>query len=78
MSKEIESSFENNYKKLEGLAQALQENKVGIDELVPKMKEALSSIKVCKQVLHETKSQLKEIEREFEEIELEKEPESEA
>ena len=59
------SAFEENFKKLERLSQELQDNKVSIDDLVPKMKEALSAIKVCKEVLKETKSQLKEISAEF-------------
>ena len=57
--------FEENFKKLETLSQELQENKVSIDELVPRMKDALGAIKVCKDVLKETKSQLTEINKEF-------------
>lgn len=64
------SGFEANFKKLEGLARELQDNKVTIDELVPKMKEALSSFKVCKEVLKETRSQLTQLSTEF--LELEK------
>ena len=41
---------------------------MSIDELVPRMKEALQSIKLCKEVLRETKSQLKEISAEFNEL----------
>lgn len=64
-----EQSFEINFKKLEQLSQELQENKISIDELVPRMKEALASIQICKKVLQETKSQLKEIGDEFAELE---------
>lgn len=67
---ENNSGFEANFKKLEGLARELQDNKVTIDELVPKMKEALSSFKVCKEVLKETRSQLTQLSSEF--LELEK------
>jgi len=66
---ETSSSFEENFKKLEALSQDLQENKISIDELVPRMKDALSAIRVCKDVLKKTKSQLKEISSEFEELE---------
>ena len=59
------TSFEENFKKLETLSQELQDNKVSIDQLVPRMKEALTAIKICKEVLKETKSQLKEINQEF-------------
>ena len=59
------SRFEENFQKLEKLSQELQENKVSIDQLVPRMKEALTAIKVCKEVLVETKSQLTEIQTEF-------------
>ena len=61
--------FETNFKKLEVLSQELQENKISVDQLVPRMKEALSAIKVCKDVLKETKSQLNEISKEFSELE---------
>lgn len=64
-----EMSFEKNYNFLEKLSGELQENRVGVDELVPKMKEALEAIKICKDVLKETKSQLNEINQEFEELE---------
>jgi exodeoxyribonuclease VII small subunit len=67
-AKKTESTFEDNFKLLETLARELQENKVSIDLLVPRMKEALSAIKVCKGVLKETKSRLTEINNEFEEL----------
>ena len=63
--KEQADGFEANFKKLERLSQELQENKISIDELVPKMKEAVQAIKICKEVLKETKSQLQEITSEF-------------
>lgn len=63
-----ERTFEANFKKLEALSQELQENKVPIDDLIPRMKEALQAIRVCKEVLKETKSQLKELSAEFQEI----------
>ena len=69
-SKEESKSFEENYKRLESIAQELQENRISIDQLVPKTKEALAAIKACKEVLKETKSQLKEIQQEF--LELDK------
>ncbi len=61
--------FEKNFKKLEKLSHELQENRISVDQLVPRMKEALSSIKVCKDVLKETKSQLNEISKEFTDLE---------
>ena len=64
-----EKSFEANYKKLETLSEELRDNNVSIDELVPRMKEAMSAIKVCKEVLKKTESQLEEISAEFEEEE---------
>ena len=42
--------FEEHYKKLETLSKELQENQVSIDELVPRMKEALESFKVCNRI----------------------------
>jgi len=63
--------FEDNFKKLEALSEELRNNDVTIDELVPRMKEALASIKVCKEVLAKTESQLEEISAEFEELEEE-------
>lgn len=61
-------NFEENFRKLEALSEELQENRVSIDDLVPRIKEALSAIKVCKGVLKETKSQLNEISSEFAEL----------
>ena len=60
-------TFEEHYKKLETLSEELQENKDTIDELVPRMTEALESIKVCKDVLKKTESQLEKIQKEFSE-----------
>ena len=74
---EVES-FEDNFLKLERLSEELQENTVSIDELVPRMKEALGAIKVCKKVLANTKSQLKEVEKEFSEVTEDSDAESES
>ena len=63
-----ETSFEHHFSKLESLSNALQANKVSIDELIPSMKEALKSIKVCKSVLKNTQSQLSDISAEFAEL----------
>lgn len=63
-----DKSFEDNFKKLEKLAQELQENNVSIDELVPRMKDAVQSIKICKEVLKETKIKLSEVTAEFAQI----------
>lgn len=64
-----QGTFEENFEKLEKLSRELQENTVSIDELVPRMKEAVSSIRVCKEVLDRTQTQLKEIEVEFADLE---------
>lgn len=67
-AKNEEQSFEKNFQKLERLSSDMQQNTVSIDELVPRMKEALGAIKICKQVLNQTKSQLIEVSKEFEEL----------
>ncbi len=67
-AKKDDQAFETNFRKLEELSQELQENKVSIDQLVPRMKDALESIKVCKDVLKETKSQLTQVNEQFEEL----------
>ena len=64
-----ELSFEKNFNKLEQLSEELQENRITVDQLVPRVKEALAAFKVCKDVLRETEIQLTEIRREFDEIE---------
>lgn len=64
-----EKTFEANFRKLEQLAQELQNDRVSVDELVPRIKDALEAIKICKGVLQATKSQLTEIEAEFAELE---------
>jgi len=61
-------SFESHFKKLEEISRELQDNKIGIDQLVPKMKEALESIKVCKDVLQETELQIVAMSKEFESL----------
>ena len=66
VTKEEKQNFETNFKKLESLSQELQANKISIDQLVPRMKEALGAVKVCKDVLKQTKSQLNELSAEFE------------
>ncbi|MCB0360391.1 MAG: exodeoxyribonuclease VII small subunit [Bdellovibrionales bacterium] len=65
------ASFEENFKKLELLSQELQDNKITIDELVPRIKEAVAAIKICKGVLNDTEAKLIEINKEFEELEVE-------
>ena len=72
-SKEEKLSFEENFKKLERLSEELQSDKVSIDELVPRIREALSAIKICKKVLQDTKTQLTEIDAEFKELEKDSE-----
>ncbi len=66
MSSKVEKKqFEDNFNKLESLSQELQDNKISIDQLVSRMKDALAAFKVCKNVLSETKVQLTEITAEF-------------
>ena len=65
---DTEKSFETNFRKLEQLSKELQEDSISIDELVPRMKEALTSIKICKEVLQETKVKLAEVSNEFDEL----------
>ena len=59
------AGFDENFKILEALSKELQSGSVSIDELIPKMKQATDSIRVCKEVLKKTKIQLEEIEGEF-------------
>ena len=68
MAKESET-FEENFRKLESLSLELQENKISVDQLVPRIKEALSAIRICRQVLGQTKLQLTEINAEFSQLE---------
>lgn len=64
--KEEAKSFEANFRMLEKLAQELQENRISIDELVPRIQQALAAIKICKDVLQQTKSKLTQLSTEFE------------
>lgn len=57
--------FETNFSKLEELSEQLKDNTLSIDELVPRMKEALASVRICKEVLKNTEAQLEEISMEF-------------
>lgn len=58
-------TFEDNFKLLEILAKDLQNGQISVDDLVPKMKEAAHAMKICKDVLKETKLQIQEIEKEI-------------
>ena len=69
MSADESKRFEENFKKLEVLSQQLQNNQVSVDELIPRMKDAVGAIRVCKEVLQETKLRLKEMGEEFQELE---------
>ena len=62
------NGFDENFKILETLSKELQSGSVSIDELIPKMKQATDSIRVCKDVLKKTKIQLEEIESEFSDL----------
>ncbi len=64
-------SFEENFKKLSLLSEELQQNKVSIDQLVPRIKEALTALRACKEVLKETKLQLNQVSSEFAELDAE-------
>ncbi len=66
MPKKESKNFEENFQKLEDLSKELQEDNISIDELIPRMKEALESIKICKDILKDTKIQLTKISKEFE------------
>lgn len=57
--------FEENFFLLETLAKDLQNGQVSVDELVPKMRDATKAMKVCKEVLKNTRIQLSEIETEI-------------
>ncbi len=57
--------FEDNFMLLESIARELQSGQVSVDELVPRMKEAAKSMKVCKEILKKTKIQIQEIEKEI-------------
>ena len=65
MTKKANNSFEDNYRKLEQLAEELQENQISVDQLVPRVQSALEAFKVCRGVLKETESKLTEISAEF-------------
>jgi hypothetical protein len=64
MSDQEEPGFEYHFKRLESISLELQGNKITIDKLIPRMKDALKSIEICKGVLKQTKLQLIEIEGE--------------
>ena len=68
MTKNSGETFEKNFKFLEDLTRELNEGKVTVDQLVPKMKQASEAIKICKSVLKDTKVELVQVEREFEEL----------
>jgi exodeoxyribonuclease VII small subunit len=64
----ISKQFEEKFKFLEDLTKELGEGSISVDQLVPKMKQATEAIKICKSVLKETKIELQQVEKEFEEL----------
>ena len=72
MKKDSSSSFEEKFKFLEELTKELSEGSISVDHLVPKMKQATEAIKICKEVLKKTKIELVEVEKEFDELMIEK------
>ena len=68
MKKNESETFEQRFKFLEELSKELNDGLVSVDQLVPKMKQASDAIRVCKEVLKNTKLELVEVEREFEEL----------
>ena len=68
MKNEKTDNFEQRFKFLEELTKELSEGSVSVDQLVPKMKQASEAIKICKEVLKNTKVELVEVEKEFEEL----------
>ena len=69
MTKKNTEGFEENFRKLEDFSKELQNNNVTIDALIPRMKDALTAVRVCKDVLEKTNSQLTELSAEFENLE---------
>ena len=65
---EKNKKFEENFSLLDSIAKELQGGNVSVDELVPKMKEAAKSMKICKDILQVTKIQIKEIENEIQSV----------
>lgn len=68
MKNKESESFEKNFKLLETLSKELNDGSISVDQLVPKMKQATEAIKICKEVLKNTKLELVEVEKEFEEL----------
>lgn len=76
MKKNSSETFEEKFKFLENLSKELGDGSISVDQLVPKMKEASAAIKTCKEVLKNTKLELVEVEKEFEELMKEEDVES--
>ncbi len=68
MKKNESETFEQRFKFLEELSKELNDGAVSVDQLVPKMKQASEAIRICKDVLKNTKVELIEVEKEFEEL----------
>ncbi len=58
-------SYEKNFKILENVADSLNKDEIGIDDLVEKTREALSAAKNCIDILNQQKGEFKKLEDEF-------------
>ncbi len=58
-------SYEKNFKILENVADSLNKDEIGIDDLVEKTKEALTAAKNCISILNYQKGEFKKLENEF-------------
>jgi len=58
-------SYEENFKTLEKVAESLNKDEIGIDDLVKKTREALTAAKNCINILHYQKGEFKKLENEF-------------
>ncbi len=58
-------SYEKNFKILEKVAESLNKDEIGIDDLVEKTREALTAAKNCISILNYQKGEFKKLENEF-------------
>ena len=63
--KEKHESYEKNFKILEQVADSLNRDEIGIDDLIIKTREALEAARNCINILNFQKGEFKKLENEF-------------
>ena len=60
--------YEENYQVLEKITESLNKDEIGIDDLIERTKDALSSARICMEILKKQKGEFKQLEADFSQL----------